>query len=182
VLTRSDFDSAIKVALRHYTRTDLLAGNALLHARVLSRGGPSGNTPQALRALPGETADSLFANERDRKLYRVLDLTYFNPAPKQEAAAYRLGLPFSTYRRHLTAGVDRLTEWLWRQEQEALQSETTTDHPAERASSDAAVDQDDNVAEPRDVFQSTASGVAAKRTLGCAAAARQAVGRRIAVH
>jgi adenylate cyclase len=168
VLTRSDFDSAIKVALRHYTRTDLLAGNALLHARVLSRDGPSGNTPQALRALLGETADSLFANERDRRLYRVLDLTYFNPAPKQEAAAERLGLPFSTYRRHLTAGVDRLTEWLWRQEQDALQSETTADHPAERASSDAAVDQDDNVAEPTDVFQSSASGVAQLSELSAA--------------
>jgi TolB-like protein/Flp pilus assembly protein TadD len=52
-------------------------------------------------------------------LYRVLDLTYFNPAPKQEAAADRLGLSFSTYRRHLTAGVDRITEWLWQQEQQA---------------------------------------------------------------
>ena len=168
MLTRSDFESAIKVALRHYTRTDLLAGNALLHARVLSRGGPGGNTPHALRAFLGETADSLFANERDRKLYRVLDLTYFNPAPKQEAAAYRLGLPFSTYRRHLTAGVDRLTEWLWQQEQEAPQSETTADHSAGRAFSGAAVDQDDNVAEPRDVFQPSASDVAQLSELSAA--------------
>ena len=59
----------------------------------------------------------LFANSRDQKLYRVLDLTYLNPAPKQEAAADRLGLPFSTYRRHLTAAVGRLTDWLWQQEQ-----------------------------------------------------------------
>jgi hypothetical protein len=77
VLTRSDFESAIKAALRHHTRTDLLAGNALLHARVLSRGGPGGTTRQALQALLGKTADSLFANERDRKLYRVFQLTYF---------------------------------------------------------------------------------------------------------
>jgi hypothetical protein len=43
---------------------------------------------------------------------------------KQEAAAERLGLSFSTYRRHLTAGVDRLIEWLWQQEQEAPKIET----------------------------------------------------------
>ena len=48
-------------------------------------------------------------------------------APKQEAAANRLGLPYSTYRRHLTASVDRLTEWLWKQELEALRVETVAE-------------------------------------------------------
>jgi hypothetical protein len=119
LLTRSDFDSAVKDALRHFTQADLLAENALLHARLLTRSASGVATPQALRALVAETVKTLFAGERDQRLYRVLDLTYFNPAPKQEAAAGRLGLSFSTYRRHLTAGVDRLVEWLWRQEQEA---------------------------------------------------------------
>jgi hypothetical protein len=36
-LTRSDFQSAVKDALRHYTQADLLTGNALLHARLLTR-------------------------------------------------------------------------------------------------------------------------------------------------
>jgi hypothetical protein len=65
----------------------------------------------------------LFTSEGDQGLYRVFDLTYFNPAPKQEAAAGRLGLSFSTYRRHLTSGVDRLVEWLWQQEQDAHKAE-----------------------------------------------------------
>ena len=155
MLTRSEFESALKGALRHYTQTDLLTGNALLHARVLCRSGPDGNAPQKLRALLGKTADSLFANERDRKLYRVLDLTYFNPAPKQEAAAARLGLSLSTYRRYLTTGIDRLTEWLWRQEQESAQSETTADHSTERTFADAAVHQDDDVAKPRALVSSS---------------------------
>ena len=47
----------------------------------------------------------------------MLDLTYFNPTPKQEAAAERLGMSFSTYRRQLATAVDRLTDWLWQQEQ-----------------------------------------------------------------
>ena len=83
LLTRTDFGSAVKEALRHYPRADLLAGNPLLHARALTRAGPA--TPRALKALLAETAETLFANERDQRLYRVLDLTYFNPAPKQMA-------------------------------------------------------------------------------------------------
>ena len=35
------------------------------------------------------------------------------PAPNQEAAAELLGLPFSTYRRHLSQGVQRVVAWLW---------------------------------------------------------------------
>jgi hypothetical protein len=123
-LTRSDFESAVKDALRHYTQADLLAGNALLHARVLTGSGSGATTPQALRRLLADTAKTLFASERDQRLYRVLELTYLNPAPKQEAAAGRLGLSFSTYRRHLTASVDRLIEWLWQQEQEPLEQDS----------------------------------------------------------
>jgi TolB-like protein len=134
LLTRSDFESAVKDALRHYTQPDLLAGSALLRASVLTRSGPAAGTPQALRALLVETAKALFAGERDQRLYRVLDLTYFSPAPKQEAAADRLGLSFSTYRRHLTAGVDRLIEWLWNQEQEAPQTEVSASDPTQATS------------------------------------------------
>ena len=134
LLTRPDFESAVKNALRHYTQADLLAGNVLLHARLLTHSGPGAATPQALRALLAETAETLFTSERDKRVYRVLDLTYFNPAPKQEAAADRLGLSFSTYRRHLTEGIDRLTEWLWQQEQEVPGMGTFTGQAAGPAS------------------------------------------------
>jgi hypothetical protein len=125
LLTRSDFESAVKDALRHYTQVDLLAENPLLRTRLLTRAGAGAATPKALRALLAQTAKGLFAGERDQRLYRVLDLTYFSPAPKQEAAADRLGLSFSTYRRLLTSGVDRLVEWLWQQEQEIPQTEVS---------------------------------------------------------
>ena len=52
----------------------------------------------------------------DEKLYRALDATYLRPAANQEAAAERLGLPFSTYRRHLSTGVERVAAWLWERE------------------------------------------------------------------
>jgi hypothetical protein len=44
---------------------------------------------------------------------RILAATYFKGAATQEAAAQRLRLPFSTYRRHLAAGIERVTAWLW---------------------------------------------------------------------
>ena len=68
LLTRSDFESAVKDALRHYTQPDLLAGSALLRASVLTRSGPAAGTPQALRALLVETAKALFDGERDQRL------------------------------------------------------------------------------------------------------------------
>jgi hypothetical protein len=71
---------------------------------------------ESLRAVLREAASTLQSNPRDEKLFRALDHTYFHPAPTQEAAAEQLDLPFSTYRRHLTAGIQRLTEILWQQE------------------------------------------------------------------
>ena len=38
---------------------------------------------------------------------------YLHGAPSQEAAAEVLGLPFSTYRRHLSRAHDRIVEVLW---------------------------------------------------------------------
>jgi hypothetical protein len=60
--------------------------------------------------------ESLREHPRDDKLYRAVDRTYLRPAATQERAAAALGLPFSTYRRHLNHGVDRLVDRLWNQE------------------------------------------------------------------
>src|ERR1700730_15358787 len=49
LVTRSEFESAIKDALRHYTQADLLAGNALLHARLVTRSTAGAATPKVLR-------------------------------------------------------------------------------------------------------------------------------------
>ena len=118
VLSRNEFGSAVKQALRNYQRADQLRHNPLLRARILARR-PGGAVPVGeLPVLLAEASGRLFAGARDQKYHRVLDLTYFNPAPKQEAAADRLGLPFSTYRRHLRAGITRLVSLLWQRELE----------------------------------------------------------------
>jgi TolB-like protein/cytochrome c-type biogenesis protein CcmH/NrfG len=127
MLTRADFDVAVKEALRHYTRADLLLGSPLLETRIAAGSGPKGAQVARLQQVLTDTAQTIFVNERDRKLQRVLELTYFRPVQKQEAAAERLGLSFSTYRRHLTAGLERLTEWLWQREQEAQRASDAPD-------------------------------------------------------
>jgi predicted DNA-binding protein (UPF0251 family) len=42
--------------------------------------------------------------------------TYVQPAPTQEKAAEQLGVPFSTFRRHLNRGLERVADILWERE------------------------------------------------------------------
>ena len=78
--------------------------------------GASQERTEILKSKIAEAAEGLRLHPRDEKLFRALDQTYLHPAATQEAAAELLDLPFSTYRRHLTSGIQRLTEILWRQE------------------------------------------------------------------
>lgn len=94
MLTRTDFDVAVKYALRHYGRTDLLLGSPLLEMRIVSGHGSKSADAADLQKTLADAAEAIFVNERDQKLLRVLELTYFRPAPKQEAAAERQGLSF----------------------------------------------------------------------------------------
>lgn len=110
-LAYANFAVALKGALRDFHCPDLLARNPLLRQGLGNLGASAG--PPELRALLSETVATLFANPRDEKLRRVIELTYFQPAPKQEAVADRLSLPFGTYRRYLTTARDRLARWLW---------------------------------------------------------------------
>jgi TolB-like protein len=110
-LAYANFAAALKDALRDFHSADLLARNPLLRDGIYNFGGSTG--PLELKAMLAETVSTLFGNPRDEKLRRVIELTYFQPAPKQEVVADRLSLSFGTYRRHLTTGRDRLARWLW---------------------------------------------------------------------
>lgn len=116
VLSEPEFAEAVRQALRDYTRPDALATNPLLRSRLLVKEADSDPTPATLQALLLEAAAILRSNPKDEKLYRAIWRTYLEPAPTQELAAERLNLPFSTYRYHLTNGIERITEWLWQRE------------------------------------------------------------------
>ena len=110
-ITYVEFAAAVKDALRDYHSPDLLARNPLLRNGLCDLGGSAG--PEELKALLCETVGTLFGNVRDEKLRRILELTYSQPALKQEVVADRLALSFGTYRRHLTNARDRMARWLW---------------------------------------------------------------------
>jgi hypothetical protein len=119
VLSQEAFTAAVRDALRDFHRPDALRRNPLLRSRlVTARAGVDTDDQKlaALRALVQQTIAAFEHAPRDAKLYRALDRTYLRPAPTQERAAELLDLPWSTYRRHLSAGVGRVVDALWRQE------------------------------------------------------------------
>ncbi|MBP0458855.1 AAA family ATPase [Streptomyces montanisoli] len=111
-MARADFDAAVRDALRAWHRPDALAANPL------ARGGPHATGDRAGRAesLRGSLARAVEQLRGDRqgdKLHRAVSAAFFEGPVTQEAAAERLGIPFSTYRRHLARGLARVCELLW---------------------------------------------------------------------
>ncbi|MEV4099609.1 AAA family ATPase [Nonomuraea sp. NPDC049649] len=115
VLARTDFDAAVRDALRNVSRPGALAGNPLARSRLVAAH-PEGDPARAVRALLEQAVEQVRQDPRADRFHRALATTYFGRVPTQEAAAERLGLPFSTYRRHLSAGLERVAEILWHQE------------------------------------------------------------------
>lgn len=113
-LSQPDFADAVRAALRDLQRPDRLRRSPLLRSRLVDA--DPADAPAALTTLLRETIEALGDDPRTEKHRRALDRTFVRPAPNQERAAEVLGLPFSTYRRHLTRGVDLLIAALWDRE------------------------------------------------------------------
>lgn len=117
VLSQEEFTAAVRQAMRDLPRADLLGRNPLLGTRLVQEA--AGDRPPdaaTLETLVRAAVETLREHPRDDKLLRAVERTYLDPAPTQEAAAARLDLPFSTYRRHLTQGIERIVAWLWDRE------------------------------------------------------------------
>lgn len=80
----------------------------LLTSSTLAMDGPA-----SLRTTVVAAIDCLRDEPRGATLSAVLTRTFVRAAPTQEAAAEVLGLPFSTYRRHLAKAIEQLTDLLW---------------------------------------------------------------------
>lgn len=120
VLSQQAFARAVEDALHDYMRPDVLRGNPLLRSRaVQNRIGPAAGDAErvaALRTLLKAAAEQLQQSPKENKYYRAIHHTYLQPAPTQEQAAELLDVPFSSYRRHLKAGMARIAEILWQAE------------------------------------------------------------------
>ncbi|WP_019499233.1 hypothetical protein [Pseudanabaena sp. PCC 6802] len=120
VLSQAEFVEAVQHALRHLSSPNILQQNPLLRSRlIVEHTVDKTDMNQRIATLQSaieEIIASLRSAPRDEKLYRALDRTYLHPAPTQERAAELLDLPFSTYRRHLKTGIERVTNMLWQRE------------------------------------------------------------------
>ncbi|MFE3760555.1 AAA family ATPase [Streptomyces sp. NPDC059104] len=123
ILDAESFASGVREALRSLGRVGGLRANPLLASRmVAARAGETASQDERAAALAEvlrEAAGELQAAPHDRRAHRALHHTHFQPVGTQQGAADLLNLPLSTYRRHLAAGVRRLTEELWRRELDA---------------------------------------------------------------
>ncbi|MDH6228285.1 MULTISPECIES: ATP-binding protein [Streptomyces] len=121
-LARAAFDTAVRDALRDWHRPDVLAAGALRTTRMVT--GQPGYAPEhageMLRELLSDAVDALRADPRDAKLHRVLATTFFHRVPSHMVAAERLSLPYSTFRRHLQRGCERVCDILWQRETAGL--------------------------------------------------------------
>ncbi|MFI6735735.1 ATP-binding protein [Nonomuraea sp. NPDC050451] len=126
VLSQAEFAEAVRKALRQLSRLDALAASPLTRTRLIAeRAGQ--NPATALGDLLRQAIDDLREDPRSVKSHRALSVTFLRGTPTQELAAKRLGLPFTTYRRHLTAGIERVCADLWHRELHG------TDAPAYRS-------------------------------------------------
>jgi hypothetical protein len=115
VLSQAEFAEAVRKALRQVSRPDALAASPLTRTRLIAE--QAGRHPAtALADLLRQAIDDLREDPRSVKFHRALSVTFLRGTPTQELAAERLGLPFTTYRRHLTAGVERVCAGLWHRE------------------------------------------------------------------
>jgi hypothetical protein len=110
VLSRTELDEAVREVLRNLRRPDVLAHSPLNRSRVVVDSGAS------LADVLARTVERMRDSRGGDRRYEVLIATYFKGSPTQAMTAGRLGLPFSTYRRHLTSAVEQLTDLLWDQE------------------------------------------------------------------
>lgn len=114
-LRADDFADAVRMALRDLHRPERLARSPLLASRLV-RDRTDGDPVARLVVVFRDALGCLPTGARTDKARRALDRTYFHGAVSQEAAAEVLGMAFSTYRRHLKAGVELLVDQLWRWE------------------------------------------------------------------
>lgn len=120
VLERAAFEAAVREALRHRGDARALVGNPLLETRLVRERTGASASVQArvgrLRACLDAALDALQSAVGRQKHARAVQAKYGRNAPSQEAAAETLGVPLSSFRRHLKSGVEFIVEYLWQRE------------------------------------------------------------------
>jgi AAA ATPase domain len=115
-LSREEFADAARRALQDLHRPEALARNPLARTRAVRDRGDGEAPAEVVEALLREAVAALASDPRGEKLHRAVDRAYVHAAPTQERAAEVLGVPLSSFRRHLARGTERVIAWLWERE------------------------------------------------------------------
>ncbi|MEM8484966.1 MAG: ATP-binding protein [Bacteroidota bacterium] len=120
VLSEEAFGEAVRMVCRNYTRRDRLVNNPLLSSRIVAdsvaESADDAERVEVLMQLVDDGVALLQQNVKQAKAFKALDRTYLRPAASQEQAAELLGLPYSTFRRHLATALNELIQFLWQKE------------------------------------------------------------------
>ena len=125
VLDAGEFAVAVRAALKNLQRPAALCDSVLLDSKIVSqqsgttKSGTTNSSTDKIAALQNvlrESCEHLNASGRRKLFYEALRLTYLEPAMTQEAAAAQMDVPFSSYRRYLKEGLERVSEELWQRE------------------------------------------------------------------
>lgn len=116
-ITEQDFTDAVHDALKQLKNPKKMIGNPLL-AMPFIRNEPDNNTGETGLALTlaqklGRAIAMLENSPKEENLHRVLYRTFVNPVGSQEQTADFLYMSFSTYRRQVKKGVERVADILW---------------------------------------------------------------------
>lgn len=112
-LSYEAFTRAVRAALVDLGQPDRLARSPLVSSALVDPTAPPPTLAAALATTLVTAITGLDQEPGGAEHRRVLERTYLHGTGTQEAAAELLGLPFSTYRRHLAKAHERLVEVLW---------------------------------------------------------------------
>lgn len=117
VLSEAEFIDLVAEALRNFHNNNLLLQNGLLRSRmIVNESDPATSDSDRIALLKEKILSAIKNIEEspvDGKYHRVLYRTFMNPVGSQEKTADFLNMSFSTYRRYLAAGAQRVAELLW---------------------------------------------------------------------
>src|SRR5690242_5728237 len=136
-LSEGEFAEAVRAALRHYLRTDLLRDSPLLGSHLVAEALRAAEAPaapvQVLRDLLREHCERIGDAPKLAALRRVLELTWLAPMRSQQVVAESLHLSWSTYRRRLADAMQLLIAQLWEAERALARPPEAGKPPRRRA-------------------------------------------------
>ena len=123
-LTEQAFIDAVHDGLKQLKNPKKLTDNPLLKSRFVLQNNENEKTDINLALTLADqltkAVTSLENSPKEEALHRVLHRTFINPVGSQEQTADFLYMSFSTYRRQVKKGVERIADILWLEEKKAL--------------------------------------------------------------